>query len=708
MARFRWARFWILGLLVGGFVLGMQPQTHAVVDAQATIDALIPRLESYTGYRLTRPVVVSNSDADRSYFIGRDVDRTYARTVFVYRNSAGAVVDASSYAEADTCLIVLARYNRLADDNDKIHVLAHELGHCYQRDRLQSLRTLPEWLWEGSAEWMGQMLAPASNAGRARWPKYLTETLPLTGRDYDAVGFFVHLEYQGAGVWDLLDRFFDPSGGDFPAASDALFDRLLNLAGVRDRFLETWPMGLERNSGAGRDWDTDGPNITGDRRAAGSLSAPGGAAIAATTQYLWTLPIPAGQIVTVSVENGYGAIRIDRDTERFHGSFSRRYCQGDSCQCEDGSSPPGVESISTDQVIIAATADFTPGQIRIETEEPPCEREEPSSGSGDSGDRPHGSSFGDPHIITYDGYRYSFQTVGEFLLSKTTDGHFQVQARQTQVPGRRNLSLNTAVAMQVGGQRVAVYSQNFPDGSNPLWVDGLPIPLNNAVFPLPGGGRVENSGRFYTITWPTGESVALRSIQAGGASFLNITPYVTRSEAGQLTGLLGDLNGNPGDDLRDRSGQQIPTQDVYAPVTQLINRVIDIPLPLNQFQTAFFNQLYRQFGDSWRISQAESLFDYGPGQSTETFTDRSFPSRYPSLVGVAPAQIQAATRQCQEANIDVDFMAGCVFDIAATGESGFLEAAANAVVNVVVERAVDRVIDEVRDVIPIPIPRWPF
>jgi hypothetical protein len=55
-------------------------------------------------------------------------------------------------------------------------------------------------------------------------------------------------------------------------------------------------------------------------------------------------------------------------------------------------------------------------------------------------------SYGDPHLITFDGYRYSFQTVGEFILAKSSDRVFEVQTRQS--PVNRSLSLNSAVAMR--------------------------------------------------------------------------------------------------------------------------------------------------------------------------------------------------------------------------------------------------------------------
>jgi hypothetical protein len=528
------------------------------------------------------------------------------------------------------------------------------------------------------------------------------------------MGLLAHFAYQGIDVWNLLDRFF--SADDLPFLSDEMLERLLTLSGSRDRLLQTWPMSLERDAGAGRDWDTSGPAITSDRRASQTISVPGSAPIGATNQFLWDLDIPSGQIVTVNVSNGYGAIRWGRNTETFSGSFSKRYCVGDSCQCEDGSAPPGVESVETSQALLAATADLTPGNLQIEVEAPPdCERDEPSSGggSGSAADGATGSSYGDPHMITYDGYRYSFQTVGEFLLSQSRDGHFVVQARQSQVPGQNALSLNTAVAMKVGNHRVAIYAQSAPDGRTPLWIDGNPTPLQDDTLTLSGGGSVRQYGsRYYTVNWPTGEQVAIKGIESGGAEFLNISPTLPRTAAGQTLGLLGDFNGNAGDDLRGRNGQLVPSQDAYAPVTQLVSRAIDLPVPLSSVQNAFFEQLYRQFGDSWRLAQADSLFDYAPGQSTETFTNRAFPDRFPSLVGIAPDQIQAATRLCREAEVTDLFLEGCVFDVAVTGQPGFAQAAAEAVAMAVVDQVRDRVVEEVREEvqerIPIPIPRWPF
>jgi hypothetical protein len=77
-----------------------------------------------------------------------------------------------------------------------------------------------------------------------------------------------------------------------------------------------------------------------------------------------------------------------------------------------------------------------------------------------------------------------------------------------------------------------------------------------------------------------------------------------------------------------------------------------------------------------------------------------------TLNGVAPARIDAALTTCQEAGVDEALLDGCVFDVAATGDNSFANAAANAIANAVVQELTDRVIDEVLD--NLPIPRFPF
>jgi hypothetical protein len=263
------------------------------------------------------------------------------------------------------------------------------------------------------------------------------------------------------------------------------------------------------------------------------------------------------------------------------------------------------------------------------------------------------------------------------------------------------------VAVRVGGHRLAIYAQDSPDGSSPLWLDGNPFAVAEGSTPLPGGGLVLQVGDRYQITWPTGETLQVSQTPTGGAAFLTLSPDVPR-QSGAYQGLLGNVNRNPDDDLQIRGGSVIPPQDAYAPVAQLVQGLIPVPVPLSQVQTAFFQQLYRQFGDSWRVTASESLFDYAPGQSTETFTRRDFPSQFPTLLGVAPAQIQDATRLCQEAGVNEWMIEGCVFDVAATGQSDFVQGAVNAIATTLLDQVQDRIEDEIRRQVPFPLPRLPF
>ncbi|MEL7067432.1 MAG: VWD domain-containing protein [Cyanobacteria bacterium J06581_3] len=346
---------------------------------------------------------------------------------------------------------------------------------------------------------------------------------------------------------------------------------------------------------------------------------------------------------------------------------------------------------------LAVSAAWTPRPAAAQTNSPFCQSQEISN------DVVQGRSYGDPHINTFDGFHYGFQTVGEFILTHSSDRSFEVQTRQAGVPNRSNLSLNTAVAMRVCDQRVGFYVQDTPDGSNSsVWVDGQPVEIDDG-FALENGGEIQRlDDRNYTVIWPSGDQVAIKEITVSGARFLNIMPMVSRARMNQMAGLLGNFNGNPDDDLTGRDGTTLPARSTYSIASNTLSRALPAAIPVAEIETAYFEQLNKQFGDSWRINQAESLFDYPAGMTTASFTNRNFPEQFLTLNGVSDEDLEAAIAECEAAGVSEDMMDGCVFDVAATGNTGFANAALNAVANVVVERATDRVINEIERNIPIP------
>jgi hypothetical protein len=650
-----WLRWAVLfGLTLTLVVTTLSRPAPADADLDRRVAEARSYIESQTGHRFTHPIVATNEDSYQ-----RDYIRVGASGEHALATSRAAVRDPDnpslwvdirvlegrtripSSGDWEACLIVVADSWTGLGEPAKRSNIAHEVYHCYQREKTGALYPLPPWVLEGSASWAGETYAGGSPLGTSRWRRYLTSYTQLEDRSYEAQGVFAHMTYSGESTWNLLDRALTPPLPT-PAAETEWIDRFLGLMANRDGFLQTWAMGMERNPSL-RDWNTSGPGITGDRRDIQALAIPQGRRLTRTVQRLYQLTLPEAQVVSVQVfDGGHGAIRWgDRDTTRISGSFNQWYCLGDTCTCPDGSRPAGVTSVDSAQATIALTGYPSDAELGIDPVENPCEEEDPepevpgpSSDWGGDGDRGRGTSYGDPHIITYDGYRYSFQTIGEFWLTAATDGHFQVQARQGQIPGRP-LSMNTAVAMQVGGHRLAIYAQNAPDDSSPVWFDGSPRDLGAGPTTLPGGGVVLRVGDRYQISWPTGETLQVSQTTMGGAAFLTLSPEVPR-RAGTYQGLLGNLNRNPDDDLQIRGGAVVPAKNAYAPVTQLVQGLIPAPVPLTQVQNAFFEQLYRQFGDSWRVDAGESLFDYAPGQSTATFTQRRFSQPVSVAAGGSP------------------------------------------------------------------------
>ncbi len=264
---------------------------------------------------------------------------------------------------------------------------------------------------------------------------------------------------------------------------------------------------------------------------------------------------------------------------------------------------------------------------------------------------PNSASERDPHIHTFDRSGYSFQTVGEFTLVQGDD--FEIQTRQE--PIGPNVSANTATVMKIGEHAVGIYAQE----DVPLVIDGRPVILELEQSIAVGDGTVHRStfrgggelGDFDVYVVTDGKGNGFWVNVYFGANHLR--PFV--AEGSEVSGLLGNLNGDPLDDFQLRDGTVLPR-----------------PLP----QTI----LYGEFADSWRIDQADSLFIYGEGESTETFTDRNFPSQIVTIddldpVARAEAEAIALAAGLQPGTFEFETT---VIDIAITGDPIFAEGVAGA------------------------------
>jgi hypothetical protein len=272
----------------------------------------------------------------------------------------------------------------------------------------------------------------------------------------------------------------------------------------------------------------------------------------------------------------------------------------------------------------------------------------PTPGPGTSGPGP-GSSSGDPHLHTPDGLAYDFQAAGEFIALTSTADDFEVQLRQEPVGTSTVASMNTALAANVAGDHVGVYVGR----QLALQVNGQPTELGDGSLPLPRGGRVERQGARYVIVWPdqTVVEVTLRS------QYLDVVVRLVPSRQGQVAGLLGNADGGAANDLTTRGGTMVDVAGLAAETVR--------------------QRLYGEFGDSWRISQAESLFTYEPGKDTSTYTRPDFPSALITASDLPPMARGVAEAVCHQAGVTAaDFLADCTLDVGVTGNAEFAASAA--------------------------------
>ncbi|MFP4337262.1 MAG: nidogen-like domain-containing protein, partial [Halothece sp.] len=169
-----------------------------------------------------------------------------------------------------------------------------------------------------------------------------------------------------------------------------------------------------------------------------------------------------------------------------------------------------------------------------------------------------GNSWGDPHLVTFDGNSYDFQAVGEFILTQSNNSDFEVQVRQEPLEDRDDVSINTAVATQLGEETVGLYTNR----EQPLVIDDTETELANGESLELGNGEIfrTNENRYTVVNAGEDGEVNAGDSQLVATVYdnhIDVEVYIADVNQGGTTGLLGNFNGDPSDDLAIRDGETL-------------------------------------------------------------------------------------------------------------------------------------------------------
>ena len=162
--------------------------------------------------------------------------------------------------------------------------------------------------------------------------------------------------------------------------------------------------------------------------------------------------------------------------------------------------------------------------------------------------------YGDPHVITLDGLKYTFNGKGEFTLIETEDNLFTLQGRMVEVEPAPGQTFNTVspatVFSAIVGKQIDSDTVQFTlssDGGINTTVNGAVVDFEMLTDQLFSDVMVmEKPNKTYAATFSSGAYVEVQSAN-GFISLLLVS--LPPSFQGTTTGLMGSFNGNIEDDL---------------------------------------------------------------------------------------------------------------------------------------------------------------
>ena len=273
----------------------------------------------------------------------------------------------------------------------------------------------------------------------------------------------------------------------------------------------------------------------------------------------------------------------------------------------------------------------------------------------------HGRSHGDPHMQTFDGERYDFQTAGEYLLVNSYRNHFQMQTRQVRHTDK--ISVNSAAVIDVNGDIVSLYAQDHPDEftDKMIRVNGEVFENDREPLILKNGGVIRMHNGRHVVFSPTGEQVHARTRTFQGSALLDLDIFIPAC-GNDVSGLLGNADGDPETDIvaNDRSLHNFRLDRseaaIYGAERRSDRRKAE--------EHARLEFIARDFGDQFIISDSLSLFDIPMGEVSE---EERYPTNHLTLSELSDEQVEEGRKSCLEAGIEEADLMACVYDFGYVG-----------------------------------------
>ena len=269
-----------------------------------------------------------------------------------------------------------------------------------------------------------------------------------------------------------------------------------------------------------------------------------------------------------------------------------------------------------------------------------------------------GLTYGDPHIKTLDATsdkrgHFDIHAIGEFVLYH--DKLVEVQTRHSE---NNKAAVNTAFHVHtpaVDFQVDCTKDNNDPkvrmDGKDILLMKGSTYSFNRRngdvrsttkILFHGSVGMTTNMRISIQVTTKSGSDTLIHKIQIsvhlaeGGQQFMQALIHPPIQFVGQTSGLLGNFDGDPDNDMKGRyHSQPVGTEE--------------------------------EFAEAWRLSYTDSAFVYDEGIDGSIYTDLSFKPQTMDLF--IDRDREWARGICKSVGVTLDMLDCCIFDVLVGGEA---------------------------------------